>query len=69
MLSSDLSPSRLARAKLAAEDLIESMPGDRLGLLAFAGEAQVEAPLTIDYDTIIGTLNELNTNTVRPRWH
>ncbi|HXL25850.1 MAG TPA: VWA domain-containing protein, partial [Chthoniobacterales bacterium] len=64
MLSTDLSPSRLARAKLAAEDLIESMPGDRFGLLAFAGEAQVEAPLTIDYDTVIASLNELNTNTV-----
>jgi Ca-activated chloride channel family protein len=64
MLSTDVSPSRLARAKLAAEDLIESMPGDRFGLLAFAGEAQVEAPLTIDYGTVIATLNELNTNTV-----
>jgi Ca-activated chloride channel family protein len=40
------------------------MPGDRFGLLAFAGEAQVEAPLTIDYDTVIATLNELNTNTI-----
>jgi Ca-activated chloride channel homolog len=64
MLSTDVAPSRLARAKLAAEDLIESMAGDRFGLLAFAGEAQVEAPLTIDYDTVIATLNELNTNTV-----
>jgi Ca-activated chloride channel homolog len=64
MLSTDVAPTRLARAKLAAEDLIESMPGDRFGLVAFAGEAQVEAPLTIDYDTVIGTLNELNTNTV-----
>jgi Ca-activated chloride channel homolog len=64
MLSTDISPSRLARAKLTAEDLIESMPGDRFGLLAFAGEAQVEAPLTIDYDTVIATLNELNTNTI-----
>jgi Ca-activated chloride channel family protein len=64
MLSTDVAPSRLARAKLAAEDLIESMPGDRFGVLAFAGEAQVEAPLTIDYDTVIATLNELNTNTV-----
>ena len=64
MLSTDISPSRLARAKLAAEDLIESMPGDRFGLLAFAGEAQVEAPLTIDYDTVIATVNDLNANTI-----
>jgi Ca-activated chloride channel family protein len=40
------------------------MPGERFGLLAFAGETQVEAPLTIDYDTVIATLNELNTNTI-----
>src|SRR5258708_12806502 len=64
MLSSDLPPSRLARAKLAAEDLIASTPGDRFGLLAFAGEAQVEAPLKIDYETVIATLKELNTKTV-----
>jgi Ca-activated chloride channel family protein len=64
MLSTDMAPNRLARAKLAAEDLIEAMPGDRFGVLAFAGEAQVEAPLTIDYDSVIGTINELTTNTV-----
>jgi Ca-activated chloride channel family protein len=64
MLSNDAAPSRLARAKLAAEDLIQSMPGDRFGVVAFAGEAQVEAPLTVDYDTVIATLHELNTNTI-----
>lgn len=64
MLSTAATPSRLARAKLAAEDLIDSMPGDRFGLLAFAGEAQLEAPLTIDYETVIETLIRLDTNTV-----
>jgi Ca-activated chloride channel homolog len=64
MLSTDVAPNRLSRAKLAAEDLTDAMPGDRFGVLAFAGEAQVEAPLTIDYETVIGTIKELSPNTV-----
>jgi Ca-activated chloride channel homolog len=64
MLASDVSPSRLARAKLVAEDLIAALPNDRIGLIAFAGDADVQAPLTIDHDTVIDTLNHLDTNSV-----
>ena len=46
MLSTDISPNRLARAKLAAQDILNTMRGDRFGLIAFAGASQVEAPLT-----------------------
>jgi len=64
MLATDVSPSRLGRAKLTAEDLIAGLPNERVGLLAFAGDAEVEAPLTIDHDTVIDTLNHFDTNTV-----
>jgi Ca-activated chloride channel family protein len=64
MLSADISPDRLTRAKLAAEDIIRSSPTDRIGLIAFAGEAQLEAPLTTDLATLRSTLERFDTNTV-----
>ena len=64
MLAGDVSPSRLGRAKLVAEDLIAALPEERFGLIAFAGEADVQAPLTVDHDTVIDTINHLDTNTI-----
>src|SRR5580704_12715627 len=64
MLSPDYAPNRLTRAKLAAQDILDSMKGDRIGLIAFAGTAQVEAPLTVDYQTILDAITQLDTKTV-----
>jgi Ca-activated chloride channel homolog len=64
MLSADCAPNRLARAKLAAQDILDAMKGDRIGLIAFAGTAQVEAPLTVDYQTILDAITQLDTKTV-----
>lgn len=49
MLATDISPSRLDRAKREVYDLIGMMKGDRLGLVAFAGTAFMQCPLTLDY--------------------
>ncbi len=48
MMASDLTPSRLERAKLACLDLMELADQDRLGLVAFAGTAFLQCPLTVD---------------------
>ena len=48
MLAEDIAPNRLERAKLAALDLMQQAKPDRLGLVAFAGDAFLECPLTID---------------------
>jgi len=64
MLSTDYAPNRLARAKLAAQDIVDAMKGDRIGLIAFAGTAQVQAPLTVDYQTVFEAINQLDTKTV-----
>lgn len=48
MLARDVLPSRIDRAKIEIERLIESLGGDRVGLVAFAGEV-VRYPLTTDY--------------------
>jgi Ca-activated chloride channel family protein len=49
MLAEDLKPNRLERAKLAISDCIEKLQGDRVALVAFAGNAAVKCPLTLDY--------------------
>ena len=48
MLAEDITPNRLTRAKLAALDLMQQAKSDRLGLVAFAGGAFLQCPLTID---------------------
>jgi len=64
MLSNDVSPSRLQRVKLAAQDLLDELQGDRVGLVAFAGRAFLQAPLTIDYDAAVEAINDLDTTTI-----
>jgi len=64
MLSNDVLPNRLQRVKLAMQDLINELQGDRVGLVAFAGRAFLQAPLTIDYDAAVEAINDLDTNTI-----
>ncbi|MEY2498304.1 MAG: Ca-activated chloride channel [Verrucomicrobiota bacterium] len=64
MLSNDVQPNRLQRVKLAAQDLINELQGDRVGLIAFAGRAFLQAPLTIDYEAAVDAINDLDTNTI-----
>ncbi|MEO8440758.1 MAG: VWA domain-containing protein [Spartobacteria bacterium] len=64
MLSNDVQPNRLERVKLATQDLINELQGDRVGLIAFAGRAFLQAPLTIDYDAAIDSINDLDTKTI-----
>jgi Ca-activated chloride channel family protein len=64
MLSNDVPPNRLERVKLAIQDLIDQLQGDRIGLIAFAGRAFVQAPLTIDYEAVVEAVNDLDTKTI-----
>ncbi|HEX8679343.1 MAG TPA: VWA domain-containing protein, partial [Chthoniobacterales bacterium] len=64
MLANDVAPNRLQRVKLAAQDLMRELRGDRIGVIAFAGRAFLQAPLTIDYDAAIEALTELDTNII-----
>ncbi|MFQ5823682.1 MAG: VWA domain-containing protein [bacterium] len=49
MLAEDIKPNRLAKAKHEISAFIDLLEGDRIGLIAFAGEAFVQCPLTLDY--------------------
>ena len=64
MLSNDVQPNRLERVKLAVQDLMNDLEGDRVGLIAFAGRAFLQAPLTIDYDAVVEAINDLDTKTI-----
>jgi Ca-activated chloride channel family protein len=64
MLSNDVQPNRLGRVKLAAQDLVNQLQGDRVGLIAFAGRAFLQAPLTIDYEAEVESINDLDTKTI-----
>jgi Ca-activated chloride channel homolog len=64
MESNDVQPNRLERVKLAAQDLINELQGDRVGLIAFAGRAFLQAPLTIDYNAAMESVNDLDTRTI-----
>ena len=64
MLSNDVQPNRLERVKLAAQDLINELQGDRVGLIAFAGRAFLQAPLTIDYDAAVTSITDLDTKSI-----
>jgi len=60
MLAQDIKPSRLDKAKREILDLINMMQGDRIGLIAFAGSAFVQCPLTLDYGACKMFVNDLN---------
>ncbi len=64
MLTQDVKPNRLQRTKLAIMDLIKSLKGDRIGLVAFAGDAFVMCPLTTDYGGFLLSLNDLDTSII-----
>ena len=49
MLAEDIKPTRLTRAKYEIIDLLGMLGGDRIGLVAFAGSAFLQCPLTMDY--------------------
>ena len=64
MLATDIAPNRLGRAKLAALELMQKAATDRLGLVAFAGEAFLECPLTIDNTAFQQNIQALDVNSI-----
>jgi Ca-activated chloride channel family protein len=66
MLTPDVKPDRLTRAKLAVDDFVRHLDGDGVGLIAFAGNAFLQCPITLDYDAFHESLEALDT-TIIPR--
>lgn len=66
MLAEDLVPNRLDRAKLAALDLMRLAQRDRIGLVAFAGTAFLQCPLTLDDEAFRQSVAQLDV-TIMPQ--
>jgi len=64
MLAADIAPNRLARAKLAALELMQKAGMDRMGLVAFAGDAFLECPLTVDNTAFQQCVQALDVNAI-----
>ena len=64
MLADDIKPDRLQAAKREINDLINVIDGDRVGLVAFAGTAFLQCPLTLDYGAFNLFLDDINTNLI-----
>lgn len=64
MLAEDFKPSRLEKAKQEVNGLISRMRGDRVGLVAFAGVAFIQCPLTLDYSAAQMFLDIMDTDLI-----
>jgi Ca-activated chloride channel family protein len=64
MLTTDIAPNRLERAKLAALELRQRAGADRMGLVAFAGDAFLECPLTTDDAAFEQSVQALDVNSI-----
>lgn len=64
MLATDISPSRLERARMAILDSVQSRGRGRVGLVAFAGQAFLQCPLTYDYAAFQDALTSIDDKTI-----
>ena len=66
MLAEDVAPNRLERASREARRLIQDLEGDRLGMIAFAGQSYILSPLTVDGGAIRMYLDALDPDVATP---
>jgi len=59
MLAEDLEPNRLEAAKGVGASFVEGRQHDRIGMVAFAGEAFTQVPLTLDYGVVQSLMSTL----------
>lgn len=62
MLAKDIAPTRLEKAKLELAGLIDKLKGNRIGIIAFAGEAVIQCPLTLDRGAVKMFLSSMSPN-------
>ena len=61
MLAEDIAPNRLEKAKQLTTQIINSLVGDRVGIIAYAGKAIPQLPITTDYAAAKMFLQNMNT--------
>lgn len=66
MMAQDFTPNRLEASKKVAKEFIDGRRGDRIGLVAFSGEAYTACPPTLDYAVLKEQINEINGDRIEP---
>lgn len=64
MLANDVRPNRLSLAKMSISSLLNSLSGDQVGLVAFAGSAFLQCPSTLDYGAFKLALQAIDTSII-----
>ncbi len=64
MLVKDVFPDRLTKAKTSAIEIIETFSDEQICLISFAGNAWVEAPLTLDHNALKETVLSLSQDSI-----
>ncbi len=65
MMTEDIRPNRLARAKQSLLRLIDNLQSDRIGIVAFAGESFLLLPLTTDYSAAKMLISTISTDLIQ----
>jgi len=61
MLAEDIAPNRLEKAKRLVSEIISQLASDRIGIIAYAGQAYPQLPITTDYGAAKMFLQNMNT--------
>jgi len=64
MLAEDIAPNRIAKSKQLITQIINSLAGDRIGIIGYAGSAFPQVPITTDFSSAKLFLNSMNTDMV-----
>lgn len=62
MLAEDIAPNRLEKAKRLVSEIVNQLASDRIGIIAYAGQAYPQLPITTDYGAAKMFLQSMNTN-------
>ena len=64
MQTTDIKPTRIAAAKETLKHFVDGLPGDRVGLVVFAGKAFTQCPLSLDHDVVKYFIDQVDIGTV-----
>ena len=64
MLAEDIAPNRLEKSKQLVRQIINTLAGDRIGIIGYAGSAFPQVPITTDFSSARLFLSGMNTNMV-----
>ena len=62
MLAEDVAPNRLEKSKQLVTQIINNLASDRVGIIAYAGKAFPQLPITTDYASAKMFLQSMNTD-------